>query len=56
VGDTTVYIEVKGCILPERETIGVLKNYDMIGYKASLMFFQPKIKHGLFLRLNALKA
>jgi len=26
VGDTTVYIEVEGCILPERETIGVIED------------------------------
>jgi hypothetical protein len=26
VGDTTVYIEVKGYILPERETIGVIED------------------------------
>jgi hypothetical protein len=26
VGDTTVYIEVEGYILPERETIGVIED------------------------------
>jgi hypothetical protein len=51
VGDTTVYIEVEGYILPERETIGVIENLRM----DAIIGLNIMESYGIYIEENKIK-